>query len=321
VIGQEMKFIPRLKQTLKSISLVFSLGLGLGLIIGIVLSTISDSKDLTLLAIVAGAILSVVIEKIFDFGRSFTQEYKNTLPLKKILGNIASDKSVIYVSPFYRDTNNPDQSKLYRYERDRISLPLIAGTQYVYGKSDALAMSLVLATIQKVTRTSHFLIEDDWQALEKWGRASICIGAHNAKTREILEKFDSTFFRFAANYSSIVKDSEFGKFTDDHGVTSIPAVFQKKISDSSIIDYGIILKLRDQFHSNKEPIIVIAGIGDWGTAGAAYFLLSHYLKLPFDKDEFGVLIQVPSGYESARIVEFDKVSDYILEGLTNNDVK
>ncbi len=77
--------------------------------------------------------------------------------------------------------------------------------------------------------------------------------------------------------------------------------------DSSEIDYAVILKLRDEYHPEKN-ILIIAGLGDTGTAGAAYYLLNHYKELPFDGDSFGVIIEVPSGYESARRIEFSKVS-------------
>ena len=79
--------------------------------------------------------------------------------------------------------------------------------------------------------------------------------------------------------------------------------------ETSAIDYGIILKLKDDSHfPDEKTVIVIAGLGDNGTAGAAYFLLNHYKKLPFEKETFGELIEVPSGYQSARRVDFDKVS-------------
>jgi hypothetical protein len=77
--------------------------------------------------------------------------------------------------------------------------------------------------------------------------------------------------------------------------------------DSSYVDYAIILKLKDEYHPEKN-ILVIAGLGDTGTAGAAYYLLNHFKELPFEDETFGVLIEIPSGYESARKVDFGQVS-------------
>ena len=66
--------------------------------------------------------------------------------------------------------------------------------------------------------------------------------------------------------------------------------------------------LSEHRHNNERNIIVIAGLSDDGTAGAAYFLLTHPEDLPYEKETFGVLIQVPSGPESARRVSFGDVS-------------
>jgi len=61
---------------------------------------------------------------------------------------------------------------------------------------------------------------------------------------------------------------------------------------------------------SKKTILVVAGLGDTGTAGAAYYLLNHFQELPYEQESFGVLIEIPSGYESARRVEFNQVSRF-----------
>jgi len=67
---------------------------------------------------------------------------------------------------------------------------------------------------------------------------------------------------------------------------------------------------KDNFHDNQKVIFVIAGIGPAGTSGAAYYLLTHYKELAKLGEEFGILIQVPSGYQSAKKVNFDEVANY-----------
>lgn len=91
------------------------------------------------------------------------------------------------------------------------------------------------------------------------------------------------------------------------GIKFVEGVSRIKGRDSSNVDYAVILKLKDEYHPENN-ILVIAGLGDTGTAGAAYFLLNNYKELPIEDEVFGVLIEVPSGYESARKVEFNQVS-------------
>lgn len=294
-----------------AIPLSFIGGIGLGVAL---LAILNSSNQLTWVAVLSGAILSVVIERIFDFTKTLIEEFRDTHPLRKILKTITTEDAVIYFSPFFRDLDHPEQSTLYRNDRERQELPVIAGTQYVVGKGDAMALSFIMSTIQRVASKDHKIdLEEDWLALDKWGKNAICIGAHNAKTREILEKFKNTFFRFRFNYSVIVKDTLDPKFSKQSEMNFVPAVYPKKAPDSSVIDYGIILKLKDQFHANNKPIFIIAGIGDWGTAGAAYYLQNHFIDLPLNDETFGVLIEVPSGYQSARKVDFDTVKDYLVE--------
>jgi hypothetical protein len=150
------------------------------------------------------------------------------------------------------------------------------------------------------------LREEPVSQLDYWGRSTICIGAHNSKTREILAKFKNPYFRFELNYRIIVKANS--SYTENKaGIKFTNGVVGFAGRDSSNVDYAIILKLRDEYYPEKN-ILVVAGLGDVGTAGAAYYLLNRFKELPFEDETFGVLIEVPSGYESARKVEFSQVS-------------
>lgn len=190
-------FLVRLFSTLRTQKTAFPLGIIFGLTGGITLVLLNSSNDAIVIALVAGAVLSVIIERVFDFSQTIVQEYKSTHPLRKILGTLASDDAFIYVSPFYRDVGRPEESKLYRYEKDRVDLPLIRGTQYVYGRGDALALSYVLACIDKNTPKSHLLlVEDDWQALEKWGKARFVLERTTLKLVKYWRNFQTYFISF-----------------------------------------------------------------------------------------------------------------------------
>jgi len=56
-------------------------------------------------------------------------------------------------------------------------------------------LSYVYQAIEKATKgKTRISVEDSEQMLDYWGRSVICIGAHNSKTREILDKFQTLFF-------------------------------------------------------------------------------------------------------------------------------
>lgn len=141
---------------------------------------------------------------------------------------------------------------------------------------------------------------------------SFCIGAHNARTQIILSKFQRQFFIFDNNYTVITKPEEPSSLYQPIGKPIRRGVFIES-NGSEPTDYGILLKLKDQFKQDASSIFVVAGIGPAGTSGSAFYLLSNYKELANLGEEFGLLIQVPSGYQSARRVELDKVANYYVK--------
>jgi hypothetical protein len=289
------------------------LGLVLGLTAGFTISGIQQGKCLEIGLLSVGAVLGVILEEGFTFLLEYRRNIIQLRPLNQALGTIAEEDSYIYISPF---TRNIKDSPLYRDDPDRDYPPRIIGSSLVYGRGDSIALALVKGITDKATFGKYQAnVLDAGQALDIWGKSVICIGGgNNRKTREILEKFSELPFRFEENYTIITKpDSEI--IYNSLGTKFIRGVEIKRSHDSSAIDYGFILKLKDQFHHpNDKTIIVIAGLGDTGTAGAAYYLSNHFSDLPYGKDIFGELIQVPSGYQSARKVDFDtEAGNYMIK--------
>jgi hypothetical protein len=179
------------------------------------------------------------------------------------------------------------------------------------GEGDALALSLIQGLLARIPKKpNRVFVERGDDQLDKWGMNSFCIGAHNGKTRVILSKFPKRFFVFDNNYRVITKPDLPTETYEQTGETLRMGVYMRQRGDAELTDYGIILKLKDQFRGNDKVIFVVAGIGPAGTSGAAYCLLTQYKALARLGDEFGVLVEVPSGYQSAHIVEFDEVANY-----------
>lgn len=251
-----------------------------------------------------GALLGVVFQVLYEAIDGAVKSLRQLSPLRKLLGTLAIEDSWIYISAFRVNLKN---STLYRNDPNTSTPARIVGSEYVYGKGDALALSYLFHVLEKgkIGKVSS-TVQDSEQTADLWGRSAICIGAHNFKTREIMTKFTSCQLLFNSNFTEIINRNYPVKINSD-GIKFYRSVRKKNLGDGLDFDYGVILKIKDEYHPDKN-ILIVAGLGDMGTAGSAYFLYKHFDQLPYNQEEFGVLIEVPSGIESARKVEFDQVS-------------
>jgi len=287
----------------------FPTSLTVGVLCGITLALVLQQLN----GFLAGVILGVILEQLFLGAMRLTDEWTRTKPIKVLLGPIATEEEChIFFSSFYRDLSRPDEFKVLRWDaRQNRREILVRGPALVVGEGDAVALALIQSLLARAAKKpSQVFVERGDEQLDKWGVNSFCIGAHNGKTRVILSKFQNKFFTFDNNYMVITKpDIPTGTYQPT-GEPLRRGVFISPQGDAEPTDYGIILKLTDQFRGNNKIIFVVAGIGPAGTSGAAYYLLTRHEELAKLGDEFGVLIQVPSGYQSARRVDFEEVADY-----------
>jgi len=70
-------------------------------------------------------------------------------------------------------------------------------------------------------------------------------------------------------------------------------------------DYGIILKIKNS-RFPKHFFFVCAGIGMWGSSGAAWYLANHWRTLykEFKSKEFGIVVEVNLGSDTSAIRVF-----------------
>jgi hypothetical protein len=183
-------------------------GILLGFALGITLFLILQMDVSGFVLLLVGAFVGVIAEIFVDFAQKVIQTKRLINPLCRVLGTVAEEDSWIYISAWRRDLDDLEHSKLFRNDPKRIAQPIIVGSQYVYGKGDAIALSYVYQAIEEATNgKTRITVEDSEQMLDYWDRSVICIGAHNSKTREILAKFSTTYFSFELNYSIIVKSN------------------------------------------------------------------------------------------------------------------
>jgi hypothetical protein len=112
----------------------------------------------------------------------------------------------------------------------------------------------------------------------------------NIKSREILELEENEYCDFAvANDGSpaIKKEGVEGFFVPSRNPPR---------------DYGLIVKLPNTRYPGHS-LIVCAGLGEWGTSGAAFYLSQNWRRLSREHPNraFGIVVEViPGSDESAR---------------------
>ncbi len=276
-------------------------------------STSSPSQNITSgwPGLVLGALLGVIVALGFEWLSKVAAQVAARRPLSKVLGPLATQETTVYVGPFAR----PLDSKLFRLDRIHpfAEKTAIVGTELVVGYGDTVALSYIYATLLKSgKRSSEIIINQDADLQRgRWGINFITIGAANARTMEVLECFQSTYYTFDDNFSSIVRapkaiDATAPCKRDDGTLLEIS--YRNKVVCEGRKDYGFILKLKDGASDERNRIFVIAGLGGDGTAGAAFYLWRNYTALAQMGDTFGVLIESNAGPESAHLVDFDKVA-------------
>lgn len=305
-------FINKLKNWITSFPISFMFGILIGILL-----VLFFTKWNTFLA---GVVLGLILEQLLLGVKDVIKEWNNTRPLNKLLGTICDNEDCyIYFSSFYRNLKKPEEYKLLRWEKqgDKDDV-FMTGPAFVLGEGDALALALIKSLLAKTRKKpEQIIVERAEKEIDKWGRSCFCIGAHNPKTRIILKKFKNLFFYFDNNYGVITKSGSKKRITDKQGNNYRMGVFIETDKETEPTDYGLILKIKDQFHNTNKTMFVIAGIGPAGTSGAAYYLLTNFKDLSEMGEEFGLLIQVPSGYQSARKVDFDKVANYYVPNNIN----
>ena len=153
--------------------------------------------------------------------------------------------------------------------------------------SGTRAVKYLSETFGKVVNISPKLISDE--EIEEKLDISFCSigGKNNLKTEDVLRSEENVFYDFGKSGSKPVI------ITKKNG--------EKKFSVHDIYDYAFIIKIIPKNFPNRVWIAV-AGLGEWGTSGAAWFLSKKWNKMSKNKS-FGVLIKVRLGKdESAEVV-------------------
>lgn len=117
-------------------------------------------------------------------------------------------------------------------------------------------------------------------------------GYNNFKTIDVLESEENEFFDIDVSAAEIV-------VKDDH---------KKRYKVDGTYDYAVIIKIVPKSFPNRVWI-AIAGLGEWGTSGAAWFLSRNWKKIKkIAKDQqFGLIIRVKGGQDESTEILYQKI--------------
>lgn len=140
----------------------------------------------------------------------------------------------------------------------------------------------------RVIKSSPRLVSDE--EIEEKLDISFCSigGLNNLKTKDLLRSSENIFYDFDV--------------TGPEPMITSKQDLARKFKVDGIHDFGFIIKVIPKNFPNRVWIAV-AGLGEWGTTGAMWFLAKNWKRMPKNKS-FGMIIKVRGGQdESAEVVE------------------
>lgn len=139
------------------------------------------------------------------------------------------------------------------------------------------------------------------------------IGKIREQTLKILsdikafEDLDFTFISMGSPASNEITGfamrepfNQFYAFGQENEETFIRAIPDNRRYRPTHKDCGIIMRIRNA-RFPKQYFFVCAGLGEWGTSGASWYLATHWVQLykEFKEDDFAIVVEVDVGSDTS----------------------
>jgi hypothetical protein len=211
--------------------------------------------------------------------------------LKKFFGpSVLSDRFVIVygtlqdLRPRVDSAGNPAM-RFTKVFRNGQVIGVAGPHENIVGDCEIRAAGYLLQNIGKI-REEMIRVKSDREAYEDLNFTFISLGspASNQITGFALREPRNCFLNFVQENQDVFIMSVADK-TRYH--------FERK-------DRAIIVRIRNE-RFPKNCLFVCAGLGEWGTSGAAWYLAAHWEDLykEFKEDDFGLVIEVDIGVDSS----------------------
>jgi hypothetical protein len=237
---------------------------------------------------VTAGFLTLGIIHVYKYLRKECWKYK----LKAIFGNQENDQIKLIlpvlrirneIIDFLKSNNFPDaEFPLRKYSGSYVR------SEKLIGNCDARGLKYISDLLaNKMNLKPELLIDEDLS--KKLDLNFVAVGGSNFYCSYLLDQDHNPFFR-----------------VDGRSITSIK---NNKVYTCNSHDYGLIMKVKPPSFPQKIWIIVV-GIGETGTSGAAWYLSMHWKEIykEYKNNEFGMVVKVKHGIdESAEIIDKQKV--------------
>ena len=206
-------------------------------------------------------------------------------------GSTNSDAFYFVFDPYSHPAPRPNNRYIKRFLGRRTD-------QVLQGEDDVLGVNAL--RILNYAATSFALnsrngkpiqVVLDSEAINAWKGTFVCFGSadSNIRTLEIERLPEQIFYKMVMGAGGIAEFEVGGK--------------RYQLNQEGQ-DIGIVLRMKNP-HSEGNWLFVCCGLGEWGTSGAAYFLLTKWPSLAkrFGKNEFCIVVSVSRGSDdSARVI-------------------
>ena len=247
---------------------------------------------------------SLIAGLIIEFFKSFWNfipKAINNYRFRRFFGKkaIDSEKVFLVLDPYEHPTprtQNPGNRFIKKFHGRKPDTPLV-GEDKVLGSCSIRVIKYGASEFglfrEKVNPVKSVIDED---VKDNWEGTFICFGSSdsNLKTYDIENLNENNLYKFGIHSSGIRSFTVMG---DEYTINQEG-------------DVGIILRMKNPYDT-EHKLFVCAGIGEWGTSGAAYYLFKNWKKFYKEYKEhenFVCLVRVKvNSDESARLIKKYKV--------------
>jgi len=126
-----------------------------------------------------------------------------------------------------------------------------------------------------------------------------------ASDEDVSSTWEGAFINLGSSYSNI-KTDDIKHMPENTWLENDAGDFKLKNGTKLTIDArsdkGVILKVNNP-HFRGYALLVCAGLGEWGTSGAAWYLAKHWkeLKRRFGKNSFALFLSVTPGNDESAL--------------------
>jgi hypothetical protein len=250
---------------------------------------------------------SILLKIVYDIIKGLIfliPDVISSYSFKRFFGQNAFKKNKVYlvVDPYEHPTPRSKMTApTNRFIKDfkgRKQNSQLIGEDKLLGTNVTRVIKYASSTFGKyIKKTNSLNIVLDEDVINNWEGTFICSGSSdsNIKTFDFENLQENNLYKF-----------EFDKSSGSRCFKITGQTFKLEPNGK---DIAIISRLRNP-HSKGDYIYVCAGLGEWGTSGAIYYLFKYWNKLhkKYKKDNFCLVVQVDvKSDETARVIRELKV--------------